>query len=128
MSFTALGAWAWFLSHGTLTNLGQLLLVFVFLTNLFQIGWSGHLKEMGVAERSNLLIKLGAAIHGTEGNRWFEPGRSLVWGWGIKLSNVIVAMAAEVLERKGSADKAAELSQQLAWEERSWNQEKYRAS
>jgi len=78
--YVALAAWGWLLSHGGLTSLGWLYLGYIFTVILFQISWSGHLKEMGVAERSNLLIKMGARLEGGG----FEPGYSFLYGMGVK--------------------------------------------
>ncbi|GAH73303.1 unnamed protein product, partial [marine sediment metagenome] len=47
---------------------------------LFQISWSGHLKEMEQAERSNLLIKMGASLR--DGR--FEPSWSFLYGFAVK--------------------------------------------
>ena len=86
--FMGLTGWAWFLTHESMSVLGWYYLAYVGLTILFQISVEGNLKEMGQAERSNLLIKMGARL--TDG--WFLPGWSAVWGVGIKvLSAVILA-------------------------------------
>jgi 4-hydroxybenzoate polyprenyltransferase len=85
--FTGLGAWGWFLSHEGLSVEGWLLLAYFFLTVLFQISWSGHLKEIGVAERSNILIKMGARIE----DGFFIPGCSMIYGVMVKVVNVAVA-------------------------------------
>lgn len=82
--FASLGAWSWLLSSPSLGVLGWVLVAYFFFTILFQISWSGHLKEFGIKERSNLLIKLGARL------RWvnFVPGNSIYYGWGVKLTNL----------------------------------------
>jgi 4-hydroxybenzoate polyprenyltransferase len=79
--YVAMGAWAWFLSHSDLTSLGSLYLAYIFTIILFQTSWSGHLKEMGVAERSNLLIKMGARLNSSR----FEPSYALCYGVTVKL-------------------------------------------
>jgi len=82
--FTAMGAWGWFLSHSSLDRLGWLLLGYFFATILFQISWSGHLKELELKERSNILVKMGAKIeHG-----FFLPGGATFYGLFIKLVNI----------------------------------------
>jgi len=87
--FTAMGAWGWFLSHNTLDNLGWLLLAYFFITILFQISWSGHLKELELEERSNILVKMGAHIEVcVRKQRWFFPGISFIYGLILKLINV----------------------------------------
>ncbi|GAH19832.1 unnamed protein product, partial [marine sediment metagenome] len=60
LCFAAMGGFGWFLSHEKLTPIGWWYLAYTFTVILFQISYSGHLKEMGQAERSNLLIKMGA--------------------------------------------------------------------
>lgn len=78
--FAFMGGFGWFLSHKILTPTGWWYLVYVFTVILFQISWSGHLKEMGQAERSNLLIKMGASLK----DGWFDPGWALLYGIGVK--------------------------------------------
>ena len=78
--FTAMGGFGWFLSHEELTPTGWWYLAYTFTIILFQISWSGHLKEMGQAERSNLLIKMGASLR----NGFFEPGWAFLYGFAVK--------------------------------------------
>lgn len=59
LSFTSLGLYGWFLSHSELNLFGYLLIAYIFCTILFQIAWSGNLKDMD-ADEVNLLRKLGA--------------------------------------------------------------------
>jgi len=82
--FTAMGAWGWFLSHNSLDRLGWLLLAYFFVTILFQISWSGHLKELELKERSNILMKMGARVE----KGIFLPGYAVAYGLTIKLINV----------------------------------------
>lgn len=84
LCFTCLGAWAWFLSHNSIDQVGWLLLAYFFMTVLFQISWSGHLKELEVKERSNILVKMGARVE--NGN--FEPSYAMIYGGVIKFVNV----------------------------------------
>lgn len=96
LSFTALAAWAWFLSHETIDLLGWVLIFYVFFTILFQISWSGFIKEMGVRERSNLLVRLGAMLGGFSvskkqgGREYFVPGNSIYYGWTVKIINLFL--------------------------------------
>jgi len=94
LCFTSMAAWAWFLSHGELTPIAQLYLVYVFTVILFQISWSGHLKEMGQSERSNILIKMGARVitevRDCETVTVFEPGPSAWYGAAIKIAGVMI--------------------------------------
>jgi len=85
--FTSMGAWAWFLSHPNIDPVGIFLLGYFFLTITFQTSWSGHLKEMQIAERSNLLIKMGARIV----NNKFIPRRSRIYGWTVKILTLVFA-------------------------------------
>lgn len=93
--FTSMGGWAWLLSHGTLGELGWLYLAFVFFTILFQISWSGHLKEMAQEERSNILVKMGARLEthfiAKEIRKHFFPGRARWYGLAVKAVNVALA-------------------------------------
>jgi len=83
--FTAMGAWAWLLSHQELGYPGGLWLGYVFFTILFQISYSGFLKELEVKERSNILVKLGARVDVTwRGEKVFRPGYAWVYGWTVK--------------------------------------------
>jgi len=92
--FAAIGAWGWLLASPSLGTLGWVLVAYFFFTILFQIGWSGFIKEMGVRERSNLLIKLGARLGGfmvsekQGGKVYFVPGNSIFYGYGVKLTNL----------------------------------------
>ena len=86
LCFTAMGGFGWFLSHELLTPSGWWYLAYVFTVILFQISWSGHLKEMGQAERSNLLIKMGARLI----DSWFVPSWAIVYGICIKVAGVVI--------------------------------------
>jgi len=86
LCFTSMAAWAWFLGHGELTPIAQIYLTYVFLVILFQISWSGHLKEMGQSERSNILIKMGASLK--DGR--FDPGRAFLYGFSIKMISLFI--------------------------------------
>jgi len=88
LSFTSMAAWAWFLGHCELTPLGQLYLVYVFLVILFQISWSGHLKEMGQSERSNILIKMGARVSPWREGEIFQPGWAGIYGVAVKIADI----------------------------------------
>ena len=91
LCFTCLGAWAWFLSHSSIDRLGWLLLAYFFMTILFQICWSGHLKELEVKERSNILTKMGAKVDVTwKGGKVFVPSKAWVYAWFIKAFNIIL--------------------------------------
>lgn len=92
IAFTAMGGWAWLLSHSELGALGSFYLAFVFFTILFQISWSGHLKEMGQEEQSNILIKMGARLIFLDDIQRFTPGKSKIYGITIKAINIILAI------------------------------------
>ncbi|MEM2258208.1 MAG: UbiA family prenyltransferase [Candidatus Caldarchaeum sp.] len=78
--FTALAGWGWLITHPDLGALGVLYLTYVWFVILYQISWSGHLKEMRVKERSNLIYALGGRLWGN----YFYPGLSRIWAWLIK--------------------------------------------
>ena len=80
LCFTAMGGFGWFLSHEELTPIGWWYLAYIFTVILFQISYSGHLKEMGQAERSNLLIKMGASLE----DGFFNPRWAIIYGSGVK--------------------------------------------
>lgn len=75
LSFTFMGAWAWFLTHKTLDYLGMLYVGYVFFTIFWQIAYEGHLKELEIRERSNILSLLGAKVVNGKfyggGAKWF---------------------------------------------------------
>jgi len=78
------GLWGWFLSHSTLDLMGWLLIGYYFFTILFQISWSGHLKDIQQKERSNILVKMGAEVR----DDVFYPGASRIYAWVIKAINL----------------------------------------
>jgi len=78
------GLWGWFLSHSTLNLMGWLLIGYYFFTILFQISYSGHLKEIQQKERSNILIKMGAEVR----DGVFYPGYARIYAWVIKAINL----------------------------------------
>jgi len=86
MAFTFMGAFGWYLTHEAMTPTGWWYLAYVFTVILFQISWSGHLKEMGQKERSNLLIRLGARLI----DGFFEPSWSLLYGLSIKAVSILI--------------------------------------
>jgi len=59
---TCMSLWAWYLSHVELGLTGLLLAIAVLMRILFQIGFSGHLKDMDKRERSNILRLMGSDI------------------------------------------------------------------
>jgi 4-hydroxybenzoate polyprenyltransferase len=86
--FTVMGAWGWFLSHARLNYLASLLLAYFFMTILWQISWSGHLKELELGERSNILVMMGARVEGGK----FKPGWAGIYGISIKMVNLTVGL------------------------------------
>lgn len=88
---TASSAWGWFLSHETLGEVGSTYLAYVFFTILFQISWSGFIKEMQIRERSNILTRMGALLDVTwKGEKVFKPGGSLFYGVFVKGFNLFL--------------------------------------
>jgi len=86
--FTAMAAWSWLLSHPELGFIGVLWLGYVFFTILFQISYSGFVKELELRERSNILVRMGARL---EGGR-FHPGGAWLYGWAVKLLNLLFGL------------------------------------
>jgi len=92
--FAAWAAWGWFLSHETLGFLGWCYVAYMFFTILYQISWSGFIKDFEMGERSNILQKMGARLYAstipvTEMRR-FSPGKAFWWGFGVKFANIAV--------------------------------------
>jgi len=86
LCFSFMGGFGWYLSHEILTPTGWWYIAYTFTVILFQISWSGHLKEMGQAERSNLLIKMGASLR----DGVFEPGWSFLYGFAVKGASLYI--------------------------------------
>lgn len=96
VSCTSAAVWGWFLSHPSVDMTGIFYFGYVFFTILFQISWSGHLKEMGQSEKSNILIKMGAKLTVSKESKYkserewkFKPGMSVVYAWFVKGLNVL---------------------------------------
>jgi len=88
---TASSAWGWFLSHGEVGTLGAVFLAYTFFTILFQISWSGFIKEMGIKERSNILTKMGAFLDVTwKGEKVLKPGKARFYGISIKATGLFL--------------------------------------
>lgn len=87
--FTAMGAWGWFLSHDSLNTTGWLYLGYVFFLILFQIAYEGHLKELEIKERSNLLVKMGTKVEVENDMKRFVPGKSWIFAWFVKGFNLL---------------------------------------
>jgi len=118
--FTGLTGWAWFLSHRSLGYFGTLYLAYVFTVILYQIGWSGFIKEMAVRERSNILVRMGARlirrpvemmfagrgieprVVGVGEELLFDPGRAQLFGFTVKGVGIGLLMAMVELELQGT--------------------------
>jgi len=91
---TASGAWGFFLSHVAIDTLGILYLGYVFFTILFQISYSGFIKELEIRERSNILTRMGAFLDVTwKGEKVFKPGGAWIYGWFVKVSNLLLGLS-----------------------------------
>jgi len=87
--FVFMGMWGWFLSHESLGVLGGLYSVYTLFTILFQISYSGNLKELGLREKCNVLVKLGAWLDVTwKGEKLFKPRYARLYGVLVKLLNL----------------------------------------
>lgn len=97
--FTAAALWGWFLSHRDIDTIGLLYSGYVFFTILFQISWSGFIKEIGLKERSNILVKMGAHLE----EKLFKPGKAWIYAWIIKGINlyfgILLLLQSFTLER-----------------------------
>ena len=88
---TASSAWGWFLSHETLGEVGSIYLAYIFFTILFQISYSGFVKELAIRERSNILTRMGALLDVTwKGETEFKPGKAIFYGILVKGSNLFL--------------------------------------
>ena len=87
--FTAMGSWGWFLSHDSLNMTGWLYLGYVFFLILFQIAYEGHLKELEIKEKSNILVKMGAQVTTANGEKHFTPGKAWIFAWLVKGFNLL---------------------------------------
>jgi len=91
LCFTSMSAFAWFLSHETLATPGLLYVLYSFFTILFQISFSGFLKELSMRERSNILTRMGAKIDVTwKGEKVFKPRKAIYYGVAVKVANLSV--------------------------------------
>jgi len=89
LCFTFLAMWAWFLSHNTINMLGLFYVAYVSCTILFQIAYSGFVKELEIKERSNLLVNMGARVDAENGLKRFVPGKSWIFAWFVKGLNLL---------------------------------------
>lgn len=90
-AYASFGAWGWFLSHSILTPVGLGYVVYASSVILFQITWSGHLKDIKVKEKGNLLVHLGADVEAREdGTEIFVPGTKVrILGYLMKIFGVV---------------------------------------
>jgi len=90
LCITSSSAWGWLLSHNGLSTLGLIYFGYVFFTILYQISWSGFVKEMKVREKSNIIAKMGAHLDvGFKGQKQFIPGRARFYAWFVKGVNIM---------------------------------------
>lgn len=90
LCITSSGAWGWLLSHNGLSTLGLIYLGYVFFTILYQISWSGFVKEMKVREKSNVIAKMGAYLDiDHRGAKRFIPGKARFYAWFAKGVNIM---------------------------------------
>jgi len=61
LCFTSLAAYGWVLANGEVNSIFALVLLWAFLTILYQIGWEGNLKDVWnpSERRFNLIVKIG---------------------------------------------------------------------
>jgi len=90
LCMTAMGGWGWFLSNHNLNSAGIIYLVYVFFCILYQISYSGFVKEMQVHEKSNILTKMGAHLDvDWKGEKTFVPGKAHIYACLIKGTGII---------------------------------------
>jgi len=91
--FVSMGAWGWFMSHDTMNLIGASYLLYAGAVIMFQIAWSGHLKDLAQKETSNLLVRLGAKTEpytkGTESYEMFLPGKTMYLGVFMKAVGIV---------------------------------------
>lgn len=92
LCFTSLAGYGWFMSHSEIDMFGSLLLLYIFLTILFQIAWEGNLKDIS-SDRVNLLRKLG--VKGDFGDLYL--GKVSCIGVVIKAFNIAVGIFLAVM-------------------------------
>ena len=87
--FTALCGYAYFIMADSINNLFMLVLIYIFLTEIFEVGVEGEQKEIETANEVNLLRFLGTKIYG---NKIFMSFSSKIVSWCIKLSSLAVGL------------------------------------
>ncbi|MCS7118283.1 MAG: UbiA family prenyltransferase [Thaumarchaeota archaeon] len=89
ISVTSFASYSYWLSASTLTPIGILYISYFFLTNVFQIGYSGYLKEIEVDDQPNMLHKLGARV---VLGAYLPTIATIVWAVVVKMAAILVAM------------------------------------
>lgn len=93
MSFSMMmmGGWGWFLSHENMNLVGWVFVAYVFCTILYQVSWSGFVKEMQIRESSNILTRMGARLDATwKGEREFIPGKARFYAYFTKATGLFL--------------------------------------
>jgi hypothetical protein len=81
-----MAVWAWLLSHAELEPVILLYMAYTFILFAYQISYSGFLKDIGLAERSNIMSRMGAGVR----DGVFVPGRAGIYAWALKASSIAV--------------------------------------
>jgi hypothetical protein len=89
-SMVSVAGFAWFLSHETMNEIGALFLVFTYFAIMYQISWSGFIKEMKEREPSNVLQWMGARVEKHDGEEWLLLGCSSCYGVYLKFFGLAV--------------------------------------
>lgn len=89
LCFTALCAYAYFLMSDRINTLFILVLVYIFLTEIFEVGIEGEQKEIETNIEVNLLKYLGTK---TSDNKIYMSFSSKIVSWFIKLSNLAIGL------------------------------------
>ena len=89
LCFTFLAFYGFYLSSKHMSSLMLCVGVYFALTLLFQISYSGELKDCFETKETNLLRCLGARVT-TADEGFFVPCYAGFYGWGVKIVNVAV--------------------------------------
>jgi 4-hydroxybenzoate polyprenyltransferase len=89
LCFTALCTYGYFLMSNKINNLFILILIYIFLTEVFEVGIEGEQKEIETNFEVNLLKYLGTK---TSDNKIYMSFSSKIASWCIKLSNLAVGL------------------------------------
>lgn len=91
-SMVSVAGFAWFLSHEAMTEVGALFLTYTYFAIMYQIAWSGFIKEMAQWEPSNVLHWMGARLKRTEDELILLLGPAACFGTYLKFFGLATGM------------------------------------